>query len=70
MEKMILVIMICQLTELTIIAINDIITQVQYKKFIDRALETPSKEDIEKKLQDLADDNTMTFIDVDKVESE
>ena len=70
MKTLVLIIAICQITQLAIIAVNAIITQVQHKKFMDRVLETPSKEEIEKKLQDLADDDTMTFIDVDKVESE
>ena len=70
MEKMILVIMICQIVELLILCISDIALHISQKHLTDSLLDTPTQSEIEEKLKELADDNTMTFIDVDKVESE
>jgi hypothetical protein len=70
MEKMILVIMICQIVELLILCISDIALHISQKHLIDSLLDTPTQSEIEEKLKELADKEDMTFININEDDNE
>jgi hypothetical protein len=70
MEKMILVIMICQIVELLILCISDIALHISQKHLTDSLLDTPTQSEIEEKLKELADKEDMTFINIEEQSDE